>query len=131
MKKCLLSTIVAGVSLYLLGFLIYGLLLMDIIANDAMKDPPVMWAIPVAQLIAGAVIAVILDWRGVSDFAGGFRGGAFVGVLLSVSYSIMIYASLDLGMTLGLGALDALAAGVMWGVAGGFVGVVHGRMADA
>ena len=128
MKKCLVTTVAAGVVLYFGGFVIYGLLLMDYMANDASMEVPLMWAIPLAQLFAGAVVATVLSWRGADNFADGAKGAALVGLLINICYGLMIYGTLDLGTTMGQLAIDAVATVVLWGLAGGVVGVVRGRM---
>ena len=129
MKNCIASTLAGAVVLYFGGFLLYGLLLMDVLGTDFMKDPPVMWAIPLAQLFGGAVIATVLGWRGAADFADGAKGAALVGLLISLCYGLMMYASLNVGTTMSQIAIDAAATIVLWGLAGGVVGVVRGRMA--
>ncbi len=126
-RQWFVSTLVGGVTLYLGGFVIYGLILMDMMATDHMKDPPVMWAIPVAQLFGGAVIATILSWRGAASFLNGAKAAGCVGVLISICYSLMGYAAMDVGHTMTHVVVDAVATAVLWGLAGGVVGAVRGR----
>ena len=127
MKTWILSTVAAGLVLYFGGFLIYGLLLMDVLANDAMKDPPVMWAIPAAQLLGGGVVATTLSWRDSADFMDGAKAAAAVALLISLCYGLMTYASLDIGTTFTQIGIDAVGTVVLWGLAGGVVGKVRGR----
>ena len=131
MTKCVATTAAAAFVLYFGGFVIYGLVLMDIMATDHMRDPPVMWAIPLAQLFGGAVIATVLSWRDASGFADGAKGAAFVGVPISLCYSLMGYAAMDIGLTFAHILVDAAGTAVLWGLAGGVVGFVRARMAGA
>ncbi len=127
-KECLVTTITAGLVMYFGGFIIYGLLLMDVLATEHMKDPPVMWAIPLSSLLSGAVVATVLSWRSVNEVVEGVKTGAIMGALLSLSYGVMFYASLDLGTTAAQIGIDCVASTVLWGATGGAVGWVRGKI---
>ena len=119
-KKCILATLAGGVTLFLLGYVFYGLLLADFFANDSMTEAPNYLALAAGQLAGGALLALVLSWRGAGGPVEAFKAGAGVGVLYSLSMGLTM-----LGTTEGLNTTtmvigDAAVMLVMYG-AGGMV----------
>lgn len=117
-KKCILATLAGGVTLFLLGYVFYGLLLADFFANDSMTEAPNYLALAAGQLAGGALLALVLSWRGAGGPAEAFKAGAGVGVLYSLSMGLTM-----LGTTEGLNTAttvigDAAVMLVMYGVGG-------------
>lgn len=117
-KKCILATLAGGVALFVLGYVFYGLLLVDFFANDAMTETPNYLALAGGQLAGGGLLALVLSWRGAEGPVEAFKAGAGVGVLYSLSMGLTMF-----GTTEGLNTMttvigDAVVMLVMYGIGG-------------
>lgn len=94
-KNCILATLGAFATMFVLGFVIYQPVLGDFFAANAgtatgvIKENPVFWQIIVGQLCGAALLVTVLSWKGVASAADGFKGGAVFGLLLSLFYGFM------------------------------------------
>ncbi len=119
-KKCILATLAGGVTLFLLGYVFYGLLLADFFANDSMTEAPNYLALAAGQLAGGALLALVLSWRGAGGPVEAFKAGAGVGVLYSLSMGLTMLGTTEGLTTTTLVIGDAAVMLVMYG-AGGMV----------
>lgn len=117
-QKCILATVAGGVTLFVLGFVIYGVLLVDFFANDAMAEAPVYWAVAAGQLASGALLAVVLSWRAAGGPAEAFKAGASVGLLFSLSMGLTMFGTTEGMYTVTTVVGDAVVSVVMYGIAG-------------
>ena len=131
-NKLLLSGVAGGVAFFLLGFLVYGVLLMKFFeanagtATGVMKEPMDWWALILGNLAWGFLLAVIcLRWANISTFATGLRAGAIIGLLTGLSFDLMIYGTSNLSFLTGT-IVDVLIFTALSAVAGGVVGLVIG-----
>ena len=135
-NKILLGALAGGIAYFLLGWLIYGMLLTDF-ANaypelkpetvaDITRTPMVMWAMVVGNLVFGLLLAIIFGrWASISTFAAGAKAGAVITVLMALAYDLMMYSMLKT-MTLNGAFLDPLISGAIGAITGGVVGWVLG-----
>ncbi len=130
----LVAGLMGGVGFFLLGWLLYGILLMDTMAsysNAACMRAEEDMNLPllvVGNLIQGFFVAYIFShWASISTFATGLQRGAFIGFLLSLGMNCIWYATSTV-MTNFTGAIiDIIVVTVMWGIVGGIVGWWLGR----
>jgi hypothetical protein len=127
-KKFLIASIAGGITLFLLGGLIYGLALKSYVdANSVvpMPDQPVWWSMILSQLVMGGFLAHIYGkWANISTFAGGLKAGVLIGVFLGVGLGFDL-ASLGL-MNIEFASVDVALWAIRFGIAGGVVGQVLG-----
>lgn len=129
-NKTLLGALAGGVALFLLGWVIYGMLLMDYTTanfNQCAANPPdqmIWWAMIVSCLCSGLLLALILSWANKSGAADGAKIGAIVGALigLSIDLSMFSMSSMFPGLTPLL--VDVIAYTVMTAIGGAVVGLV-------
>ncbi len=132
--KMLVAGLMGGVAFFLLGWLLYGMLLQDTIANyqngdymraDADMNLPLL---VFGSLITGILVAYIYSqWASISTFLTGLQRGALIGFLLSLGMNCVGYATSTL-MTEFTGVIiEVVIATVMWGLVGGIVGWWLGR----
>ena len=102
-KKIIIAALLGSVVSFLLGWLVYGILLMDFYSSHMnyyhglMKDPPNLAAIFAGGLAMSFLIAYIYrKWSGTTSFATGFMNGLIIGFLVSLSFNLYMYASMDL-----------------------------------
>jgi hypothetical protein len=132
-SKILLATLVGGIVFFLLGWLVYGILLMDFMQNNsqmvagAEKDPPVWWALIVAHFLFALLLAVIYGrWASISTFATGAKAGAVIGIILSLGIDLFFYATM-VGHTATTIIVDVIASVVIMAISGGVIAWVLGR----
>lgn len=131
-NKILLGGLAGGVVFFILGYVFYGLLLMDFFTANSgdlgklMKETPTWWALILGNIFWGLLLAVIFGrWAGVSTFVGGLKAGAIIGVLAALSFDLTQFSTMN-GMSLTGVIVDVLVATAMTAIAGGVVGMVLG-----
>ncbi len=136
LMRVLAATVVGGITIFVLGFLIYGLLLDPYMKANMVeyagliKDPP-GWAALVGANMANALLfAYIFDkWAGIKTFVGGLKGGAIIMFLISLTLDLQFLAFMNLwkGGPLPI-VVDIIGATVLGALAGGVIGAVLGMM---
>ena len=126
-KNFLVATLAAGTTLFVLGFVIYGLLLASFFDNEALRAEPAMGPLVLGHLFLGAFVALILGWRGVENAKDGFKAGATVGFLMSVAVALTMMGTMDNMYTATTVIGDAVVSLVMYGIAGAVVAAVVNR----
>lgn len=133
--KTLISGLLAGISYFLLGWLIYGVLLKDAMNNMGgsavgvmrTESDMVMWALILGNLGFGMAMAYILgSWSGVTTFLGGAKAAAIIGFLFALGYDLIFYATTNVMALNGI-FLDVAISTLMAAVAGGIIGWWLGR----
>ena len=133
-KKFLTGTLVGGIAFFFLGYLIYGMALVNFMSSHAGSATGVQksmeeftwWALIVGNLASGALLSYIfLKWANVSSFASGASAAAVVGFFASMGFDMVMFATSNL-MDLTAIVVDILAFTVMNAVVGGIIGVVLG-----
>jgi hypothetical protein len=103
-NKILLAGFIGGVTLFILGFLVYGMVLMQFMADNAgaagvNKAPEEMsfaWLI-VSNLASGYLLAVIYGkYAGINTAMAGAKAGALIGFLMSLGVDSALYATTNL-----------------------------------
>ena len=133
--KFAIATVIGTIVYFLLGWLVYGILLMDLTGMpEAFKEvneyPPEEFKLSfmiLSCLAYGALLAwVCMKWAGVSTFTGGFRVAAILGVLISLSLGLGFVAMYKFGSVQST-AIDAVANIFVSGLSGGAIGWYLGR----
>lgn len=134
-SKFLVGGLIGFVLFFLLGWLVYGMLLADMMAgymNTECTRP--MEEMNMSLMILGNVgfglmFSYILSNGGAkfASFSGGAIGGAIVGLLVSLSYDSMIYAQSTMMNSFNGIIMDVVAFTIISAVAGGGIGWWLGR----
>ena len=130
-KRIVLAVLAGGVAFFVTGFLLYGLLLREVmIANTApgtMKELPDFPLLILSNLVLAAFLTLILSkWDGARNLIGGVKAGVPIGLLLALGVGLALYATTN--MMTGVGVfVDTVATVVRFAVAGGAVGAILGR----
>jgi len=128
-KKWIIGGITAGILFFLLGWLIYGNLLMDFMNNhtgaagNVMRPEPEMLYLVIGNLAAGFMLAYVFIKGNVSSAANGFITAGILGLLISVSYDCMIYATSTVMSKTGM-ATDVVVSTVMFAIVGAITAFV-------
>jgi hypothetical protein len=131
-SKIIAGGFAGGVAFFLLGWLIYGILLMNFMnahsnqcAARQMQDM-VWWAIILSNLTLGFLLTFIFSWSGISGIASGARIGAITGLLLALSIDLSFYSMTTLYTGLSVIVVDVVANTVMFSVVGMVIAWVTG-----
>jgi hypothetical protein len=130
-KKTVTGTIVAGVLYFLLGWLIYGLLLANYFKHHTGKigsvdrPEPLMLYLIIGSLFFGAFLTYIFLKAGVQSIASGFITGAIIGALIFASVDCMMYATTFVTSKRAILA-DVIAGTIMVGIIGAILAAVIG-----
>lgn len=130
--RVLLAALAGGVAAFLLGWLIYGFILMDMmrtvnpLVEGYEKAEPELWAIALSNIVWALLYALIFDrWARISTFISGAIGGAWMAVLIAISIDLYFIGATNVMSFNGL-LLDVVANAVMGAAVGGVVGWVLG-----
>ena len=133
-SKFFIGGIIGGVANFLLGWLVWGMLLMNFMkehSSEASKavmradDDVIWWALIVANLFAGFLLSYILKKAAVSSASAGASTGAVVGLLTSASINCFNYAFMNLSDTTAM-LTDMAASLVVTAIVGGIIGWYFG-----
>lgn len=97
--KILKGTIIGAISFFIIGGIIYGLLLRNFV--EANSDPSVnrpmeeivWWAAILTNLVLGLFFTLVLHWSGAKGVAGGIKTGALFGLILMLYVDLMFYST--------------------------------------
>ncbi len=134
-KTRILATLAGFVVYFMLGFLLYGVLLTDFYSAKAGSATGVMrtdddmqwWALIAGNLVQAYLLVYIFgNWANITTFGGGLRAGATVGFIMALGFGLNMYGTTHIS-NLTSTLVDSLVMAVMMGLTGGAVGWVLGR----
>ena len=126
----MLAALVAGILMFLIGFLFFGVLFADYFKSNAIqyagleKDPPVMWAIFLFNLAWGALIAFTLEYADRSGWGEGAKVGAITMFLVGVGIDLEFHAFMNVHKEVAPMILHVLLVTFMGAVSGAAAGTV-------
>jgi hypothetical protein len=131
-KNYFLAGILGGIVYFLLGWLVYGMLLMNYMEENAglalgvNRVVMLFWSIGLGSLLYGFFLSYIFSCVGqVKTAAAGAKSGAWVGFLVAGAIDFIMYGSTNIS-TLNAVAVDILAATVLASITGAVVAWVLG-----
>lgn len=128
----LIGGALGGVAFFLLGWLLYGILMADTMAGCMSCQRPMaemnMVYLIGGNLILGLALSYMMSkWTGTSDFMSGLKGGALFGLLLAMGYDSVAWATSTMYTDRMCMVYDVVMATIMWGIAAGLIGWWNGR----
>jgi hypothetical protein len=134
-KNRILATLVGFIVLFLLGWLIYGMLLMDFYGNNAgsasgvmrSEDEMVWWALILGNFFQAYLLVYIFgNWANVTTFSDGLKAGAIIGLIMGLAFNLTMYGTSNI-MNMTSALVDPFVSAVMMAITGGVIGVMLGR----
>jgi FtsH-binding integral membrane protein len=122
--KILRGTIIGGIAFFLLGWLIWGILLLDFSMNNydqsiyLPEDQMVWWALILANLFTGLMLTVIMKWANVKTLVDGLKTGAIIGALYALSIDLSYYSMTTVILHVSAVIVDTLAYTLLMAVTG-------------
>lgn len=132
--KMLISGIAGGIVAFFAGWLIYGMLLMDFMAQNSGTATGVMradaemvwWALIAGNLLTGILYSYIFNrWANISTLSAGLSAGAIIGLIMGAALDLTMYGTSNI-MALNGVWVDIAASAVIGAVTGAVVGWVNG-----
>ena len=132
LNKVLLATLAGTVVFFLLGWVVWGMLLADFMAKNAgagtmkAESEMVWWAMIVSNAAAAFLLAYIYGkWANISTFMTGLKAGALITFFIALSVDMYLYAGTNL-TTLNGALVDIVSWTVVGAIVGGVIGLVLG-----
>jgi hypothetical protein len=133
--KFVVGGLIGGVLFFLLGWLIYGMLLMDFMnqhmsaAAAGVMRPEAewpWWAMITGNFGIGFLLSYVFNKSNVASVSNGAVTGAVVMFLFSFSVNLMMYAQMNLSDLTGI-AVDFIASAIIGAIVGSVLGWWNGR----
>lgn len=124
MNKILLGGIAAAITFFLLGWLIYGILLMDFMQNNydqslmKAEEDMIWWAMILSHLASGFLLAIVLNWTNTKTCTEGMKIGGIIGLLYALSIELSFYSMSNMYFSFTPVIVDAIVTGILWAIAG-------------
>lgn len=132
-NKILIAGIAGGIAFFILGWLIYGMVLssyMQSQSNPAIMRPMAemkWWALIISNLVWGFLLAFIYDWSNVRTLSSGAGKGAILGLTLAIAMDLGFYSMYTMFSGLTPVIIDIVASVVMFTITGAVIGWVYSR----
>lgn len=134
-KKLVLASLAGSVVQFLLGWLIYGVLLAGFMNSQSahypgllkdMNSPDFIILIYLSGLMMSFFIAyVFLHWAKFETYMKGLTGGMFIGFFISLTYDLSTYSMMNLMSGRSM-VVDIIIATIVTGIVGGVIAWVLG-----
>ena len=130
MKRLAIGTVVGGITMFLVAYLIWDILLdywngaFD--AAGVAREAQLLWVNALSHVPAAALITLAIERGGSSTIGGGVKIGAIVGFLVWSSVDLAFYANTTI-FDLTAICVDSLLASVHFAIGGGVIAAVLGR----
>ncbi len=131
--KILRGTIFGGVFYFLLGWLVYGILLMDFFStgmNQCLNRPEgdmVWWAIIVSNLAAAMLLTLVLKWSGAKGFIDGLKTGATLGFLYALIVNMSFLSMTTMFNNYGTLVADLIVSSLVFALTGMVIVLLWGK----
>lgn len=131
--KILRGTLFGGIAYFVLGWLVYGILLMDFYSantNQCLNNPVgemTWWAIIVSNLTSALLLTLILNWSGAKSILDGLKTGAIFGLLFSTAIGLSYWSMTTMYNNFGILVVDIVMSSIVSGVLGMIIVLLWGK----
>ena len=130
-----LAVIAGGLVMFLLGWLLFGFLFADFFRANMIqypgleKDPPLIWAIFLFNVVWGILITFTLAYAGRSGWGEGAKVGGVTMFLLALGIDLEFQAFMNVHKEIAPLLLHIFVVTTMGMIAGAVIGLVRGSVA--
>jgi len=131
--KILRGAIFGGIAFFLLGWLVYGILLMDFMSansNSCASRPDaemIWWAMIVSNLVLALFVTLVLKWSGAKSVTDGLKTGAIIGFLTGLSMDLSFYSMTTMFNNITALIIDVVVYTILLGIVGIVVVLTWGK----
>lgn len=136
MKKLLIGTLVGGITLFMLGYVIYVVAMpnpefaLGPGAAAANRETPDIAHIIIAELLFGFLLTYIFHkWASISTPSTGAKAGALLGGVIALGFTLLMFGTTNV-ITIAGCLWEAATWVVRWAVAGAVVASVLSRVRE-
>ena len=133
-NKILVGGVVGGVVLFLVSWVVWGILLKDfMIANYNqcfMNKDMIWWALIVSNIAVGLLFSTVFSWAKTTGIVDGAKGAAIIGCLVTVFIDLQFYSMSSMFNGIGIVAVDILLSTVVFAIGGAAVAWGMGLVKD-
>ncbi len=133
--KVLAATIAGSITIFLLGFLIFGILLAPYTKADVIqyaglhKEPPDFLLLILKNIVQAFLLVYIFEYlAGIRTFLSGMKVSAIIMFLITLSLNLNLLSILNLHTGFTANILDVVGETVRIALGGGVIGAVLGFM---
>jgi hypothetical protein len=133
-KKNLLAILAGFVVSFLLGMVIYGMLLKDYMTANTMagankpEEEMIWWAMLMGMLFGAVFINYVLNLANANDFMSGAKTALWLCLFMALSWDLYFWGGTNFYLNMNMVFVDVLASCVMGTVTGGVIGWVRGSV---
>lgn len=131
--KIIIAAVVGAIAAFLLGWIIWGVLLMDYFVSNTIQyeglmiNPPILWAIFLSGLAVSVLLAFLFEKMNIFSIADGFKYGVIVYFCFAFSISMFFYASMNWYNGITVIVVDVLVNTIYGGLIGAVIAAMLGR----
>jgi hypothetical protein len=127
------GTIFGGIAFFLLGWLIYGIIMMGYNSahtNLCMNRPDnemIWWALILGNFVSALFLTLVLNWSGAKGILDGLKTGALFGFLMATSLGLGYWSMTTMYNSFGVLLVDIVQTTVMWALIGLVIVLLWGK----
>jgi hypothetical protein len=131
--KILRGTVFGGIAYFLLGWLVWGILLMDFFSanmNQCAGRPDgemVWWAIILSNLVMALLLTLILHWARAKSIIDGLKYGALFGLLYGSAIAFSYWSMSTMYLNTGAMVADIVVSTAVMAIIGLVIVLTWGR----
>mgnify|MGYP001134405439 FL=1 len=131
--KILRGTVLGGIAYFLLGWLVWGILLMDFFSanmNQCASRPMgemVWWAIILSNLVMALLLTLVLNWAKAKSIVDGLKYGALFGLLFGAGIGLSYWSMSTMYLNAGAMVTDILVSTAVMAIMGLVIVLTWGR----
>ena len=135
--KILRGTLFGGIAYFLLGWLVYGVLLYNVftpMTNTCANRPEgemVWWAMILSNLLFALFLTLFLKWSGARGIADGLKTGALFGAVFTSTIDLSLYSMTTMYNSLLPVVLETVVSAAVMGVVGMVIVLTWGKGQEA
>ncbi len=126
-KNFLTAGIVGGIVDFLLGWLFYGIIFINVFPQPEESSQTMLYIFLGCLTFGFFVSYIYMQWAQISTAATGAKAGAIIGLFIGLFYNFFNLAMIP-DVTLQLAALDVGISIVMTTIIGAVIGLINGKM---
>lgn len=131
--KILRGTIFGGILYFFLGWLVYGIILMDFYSantNQCANRPEgemIWWAMILSALIVALLLTLILNWAKAKVVVDGLKTGAIFGLLYTAAMDLSMWSMTTMYSSIGLLLIEIVVNTIVYALVGMIIVLTWGK----